>query len=444
MDWACDAHGSPEAYHLANVLVLAAYTLARRGFCLQMLLEDVSLTLWFALLGDSGIGKTSTIDMAERFIRDVWVEAGVDIKDPFVEPSGSIAGLLSALQEHYDERRDTTVAILQHDELAQVFATREPIAELLCKLCDGRDVHHLTKTAQRNKGKGHGTKLLRPKLSAIFASTEAQLADNFRTSHRAGGMFGRIQWLRPILTTTYVKHSSYKQADIKASKARRKAAVNAWADWEGRLSELSNTGLLVQFNEDAAEHIDTLLFKPFKKNLETGQNTDNMHGTRMRLVRRAQVMAAIFALCRLSLEVSLEDAEIATKLAGGLYGHATAASDLGTDEHNRLCNKVEAVVLSTGDMGCERKTIYGKVRVNKRILDEVLDTLADRDLVIPDRQRGHVHRYLHADTDRGRLALGLEKKNRAISTAINEGRQHYAAAASPDDAAANPDAKDSA
>ena len=423
MDWACYAQGSPEAYHLANVLVLAAYTLARRGFALQMTLEDISLTLWFALIGDSGIGKTTSIGMAERFIKSVWKEAGLDIVDPFIEPSGSIPGLLSALQEHYDEGRDTTVAILQHDELAQVFATREPIAELLCKLCDGRDVHHMTKTAQRGKKiKGHSTKLLAPKLSAIFASTEAQLADNFRAAHRAGGMFGRLQWLRPTLTARYVRAPSHDPAEILEAKERRTRAVNAWADWEGRLSALAMSSTSVLLSTEAAKHIDEVLFQRFKADLAKHKNTDNMHGTKMRLVQRTHVIAAIFCLSDLRLVVTLEDAETAVRLAVGLFDHAFAASDLGSSEHNRDCRKVEEIVLASGEMGCERKDIYGRLRVNKRTLDEVLDTLDDRDLVVPDRHRGQSGRYIHTATKAGMDALAGERKARTIANAVNAAR----------------------
>lgn len=422
MAWATFAQGSPEAFHLANALVLAGYTLSRRGFCLQTMLEQVHLSLWFALLGDSGAGKTTTIDMAEKFALDVWAEAGLDVGRPFVEPSGSIAGILAALADHYDSHRGTTAAILQHDELAQIFVNkREPIAELLCKLHDGRDVHYNTRTAQKGKTKGSGyDRLIAPRLCAIFASTEAQLAPYFQAAHRDGGMFGRLQWLRPVLSSRYVRATAYRPEDVQEAHLRRQTAVTAWADWEGRLSELAgSSGTAMALEPDASEYLDTQLFQVFRSALDVTANTDHLHGARMRLVRRTTVMAAIFAVSQLRLQVTLDDVQMAVQMGMKLYGHSVAAADLGSSEHNRLCAKVEEVVLAAGERGAYRKEIYYRVRVTKKQMDEIIETLIDRERIAPDRHSGVVERYVHTSTQIGQRAINVEHKSREIADVIS-------------------------
>jgi len=52
----------------------------------------------------------------------------------------------------------------------------------------------------------------------------------------------------------------------------------------------------------------------------------------------------------------------------------------------------------------------------------VLDTLDDRDLVVPDRHRGQSGRYIHTATKAGMDALAGERKARTIANAVNAAR----------------------
>ena len=423
LTWACHAQGSPEAYHLANALLFAAHTLTRRGFKLELLLDDVPLTLWFCLLGDSGLGKTTAIEMCRKFAKDVWAEACIDARDPYVEPSGSLPGILAALQEHYDEQRGTTTAILAHDELAQVLNSRDPIGEHLCKIHDSRDVAWNTKTAQAKSKKtqaGKGDTLIQPHVSAMFASTEAQLSEHFRVSHRTGGLFGRLQWIAPPLEQRYVRAGVYSALDVAEARQLRKNAVDAWADWEGQLSALAVNGAKMILSQEAAECWQTLVFGKYKDMLDLKKNADSLHGARMRLAHRTQVIAAIFAGMRGALVVSLEDMQLAAALSKGLYTHIVAAGDLGGGTHNKLCALVTLIVLRAGNAGCERRAVYDHVKTDKKTLDSVFETLIDRETIVPDTGRGVRAKFLHTSTANGVAALKVHRANVDTALAIQQ------------------------
>ena len=82
LEWAQAVHGSPPVYHLACMLVCTCYELVRRGFRLPKIADsgDYPLSLWFALIGDSGTGKSTAINAAQDFIRDSWQAASFSVQ----------------------------------------------------------------------------------------------------------------------------------------------------------------------------------------------------------------------------------------------------------------------------------------------------------------------------------------------------------------------------
>jgi len=420
LEWARAVQGSPPVYHLAAALTLAGYTLCRRGFVLRTLLEQMHPTLWFVLLGESATGKTTAIKMLEEFAREAWAECSVSA-DEFVEPSGSIPGIIHALQKRFDESRGTTVALLRHDELAQVFASREPIAELLCKLHDGRTTQHHTVTAQRSK-QASSVELVQPRLCGLFASTEEQLSPYFRDHHRLGGIFARLQWLKPAFAPAHIVSPVFTEEAVAEAWRLRAAAIAEWADWEGRLSELAADGTVMRILPSAQAVIEPLLQgarEAYAKDRE-----DALHGTRMRVAQRAYVLAMIFATARGSLVVDEVDAEPAVAVSRCFYEHAVAAAQIGTETHNpkneRLIRRVESVIKSYGEGGCQRRQIYKRVRTDKKTLDEVLETLFDRQTVVHDVTRPQRDVLVHAATKAARESLAKNADLRRIQDEIAE------------------------
>lgn len=415
--WAT-ADGGLAILHLASALVFAAHTLARRGFVLKLQGETVHPTLWVALVTGTGTGKTTAIDRAADFQLDVSRETGLGWKDPFVEPTGSIPGVFTALQDHYDEARGTTVAILHHDELSAVLATKEPIGDLLCQLHDCRTVSYHTKTARKKDASGGAEKVVEPRISALFASNRAQLGEQFRESHRIGGLFPRVQWVQPAFKP---EHRRTRVSDPSARAehtARRQEAVVAWANWEGQLSALAGAGTEVLLEPAALEYIEHAFGDQLWELTKDG-DSDNMHGTYMRLLHRTYVLATLFALSRQRLVVELEDAKAAVELARGLNAHLQAATDLGADPKQRLAKLVTGLVLAAGEQGLPRRDIYTHARVTKMVLSETIETLTDAELVIESTSLRSRKRLYHVSTAAGQRAFNQKFETDRILAALH-------------------------
>jgi hypothetical protein len=229
-------------------------------------------------------------------------------------------------------------------------------------------------------------------------------------------LFGRLQWIAPPLEQRYVRAGVYSAIDVAEARQLRKNAVDAWADWEGRLSALAVNGAKMILSQEAAECWQTLVFGKYKDMLDLKKNADALHGARMRLAHRTQVIAAIFAGMRGALVVSLEDMQLAAALSKGLYTHIVAASDLGGGTHNKLCGIVTQIVLRAGNAGCERRVVYDHLHTDKKTLDSVFDTLIDRETIVPDTGRGVRAKFLHTSTVNGVAALKVHRAN--VDTAI--------------------------
>lgn len=417
--WTNAVHASPPIYHVACALTFCAYTLCRRGFGIETLFERTHPTLQFVMLGASGCGKSTAIKLGRDFADDVWREASITLANPRVQPAGSIPGILGALQPLYDRRHNITPAWLIHDEVAQLFNSREPIAELLCQLTDGRTIEHRTKTAQRQRNSDELEKLINPRVAALFASTEAQLAPHFKESHRSGGVFARMLWIRPPL----LSHHNYQEPAtvefLEHVRTLRQRAVGSFAQWEGLLSLVdAEDGTTFSFEPEAEAALHA-----FREELKRKSDThDGLQGQRNRASDRARVIAAIFAAQRGRLTIPLEHVERAIALLQLLLryaGDTLESEELAGDSLERLCTRVEGVVRKAGERGLRRGKIYTKVRLSKDSLDRVLETLKDRERVFADTRNPNEPGVLvHSATEAGKRLLQHRQERDARAAAF--------------------------
>lgn len=403
VEWATAAYGSPPVYHLASILTVAAFELERRGFYLRRVSDGgkFPLTLWFFFVGDSGTGKSTAINAVQDFATDAWQEGSQEFPEPWLEPDGSIQGIVVALQSFYERGLNTTPCLMYHHEAAQIFNTRESIGEQLCKISDGRTFQSNYRRNQNRKGEdSNADRVINPRVSLLMASTEAQLAPHFRDHHRSGGLFTRVIWLRPTFEKADVQFSQEFRGAA-SLQAQRGEALVSMVQWFAQLSLLQADSKAFEFTQAAHEYLERKLFFPFREQFEPGAN-DNMHGVRMRLVEKSRVLAVLLAATRGSCKVEVEDVTRTVDLIQLLLEHAKKMSHFGAGEIFRHVLRVEGIIKGAGERGVFRKSIYSQLRVEKRVMDNIFDTLTDAGKVYQDFEQGGV--YVHETTEAGRGA----------------------------------------
>jgi len=398
LEWACRQHGAPPAYHVVCAIAAAIHELARRGFRLG---TGAPMSMWFALIGDSATGKSTAIDMVDDFIHEVWREAScTPTVDPWVEANGSIAGLLSSVNEHFDASRGTTVCMLYEHEFSSLFNTREAIAEFLCNLADGRTIQRNLRELQKapRAGGGRLDRVYLPCTSGLFATTEPALAAVFTDAMRHGGLFSRVWWVRPAFDSTNFRMRAVDHT------AERQDAITAWTGWLVGLG-LHET-FTIQFEPEAWEYLEQRMFRP---HAEACTEDDDLNPTRIRSVEKAQVIAALFATMQGRCVISVADVELARKFMGIMVTHTRAMQGIGSGTLMRAITKAELFVRNAGNDGVSKRDMYKKLHTDKRTMDLVLETLLDRGSVLEDKAT-RTTLYVLAETARGQEILEIRHR----------------------------------
>jgi hypothetical protein len=418
--WTTAAHGSPLEYNVAVAVTAGVHELARRGFRLPKVVDvgEYPLAVWIVLLGESATGKSTALSAGQDFLRHCWNAAGVAIDpDPWIEPEGSPQGLVTVLQEHYDEQRSTTVGLLYHHEFAAMLQSREAIGELICKLSDGRTME--LNFLNRKKAKTpNADRLINPRVSALLCTTEQQLLAHFKQAYRFGGLFTRLIWEVPTFTRDHIRLSQ-DHAGAQSARQLRDDAVDSTVGWFASLDLMgSQDGYDFKFTAEGHAVLEDRLFRPWREAYTSRVADENMHGVRMRLVEKARVFAALHASWRGQLEIKPVDVEFAVQLAQHYHSQVARVSHFGTSDIYQKIQQAEEMVRSAADIGCYRRDLYKRLKCDKKTLDTIVETLIDNGLVFHDWRMESAGRLIHASTDAGAKArehaeAKLHAKNRA-------------------------------
>lgn len=424
VQWASAIHGSPPVFHLACGIAFLLHELDRRNLRLPKVADvgDYPLTAIFLLCCQSGTGKTSAINAIQDFSRACWSDAGLDI-DPWIEPDGSVQGISHAIKEQFDEDRNTTSAIFYHQEASSLFAARDSVTELFCKLVDGRTLQSQFRYQQKAKKQDpNANKIVNPRVSGILATSEAQLAPHFKEQHRLGGIFTRLLWIRPQFEQRDIWFAQdHTGADLSIAKMRT-SLVTTTVGWMALLEQMkSEEGSKFVFSAEAHAELGRLVFDPFKAAYENAYCDDNMHGVRMRLLEKARAFAALGAAMRCSPEINTEDVVFASKLVKLFLSHTNAMAAIGAGETYRLAIRIEEIIRASGDRGSMRRELYNKIRVDKKLMDAALDTLTDAGSIFLDHEdRERNGRFVHIDSPAGQRIVEKQAEQDRITGEVRK------------------------
>lgn len=411
VQWACAVHGSPPIYHLGCGIATLLYELCWRGYRLPRIAEhgEYPLTAQFLLLGGSATGKSTAFHAVQDMARAVWDRTSTRPElDPWVELSGSVEGITSAIQSRYLEQHDNTPVILYDGEVSQAFARRDSLPEVFCKLVDGRSIQSNYRMKQRRKGANganNDDQIVNPRINSIFCTTVAQLAPHFKESHRMGGIFPRLIWLKP----------RFKDGDLwlaqdhegaQSLQTVRNGVISDWAGWTVQLELASNDfGKKFTFTAQAHDVLKNELFAKFRAAYTAETLDNNLHAVQMRLVEKARVFAALHAALRHDMCVVEDDMLFAVKLVRlflAMHTMENGAQELGTDDDVRAAKRLELVLRASGDSGLTRRELYQKTRFSKGILDNAIAQVLDEEVVFVDNsQLDRPGRFLHVDSPLG-------------------------------------------
>jgi hypothetical protein len=376
-----------------GMIAMATNELAKRGFYID---GGWPLNVWVCLVGGSSSGKSTSLSMVQRFAADLRAASAAPDDEDWIQAEGSMSGLLAALAGRFDKVRGTTTALFYHQEFATLFSAREPISEMMCQIVDGTNYERHLREIQRRADRKERERIVSPVVSAIFCTTEDQLAEQFKAAHRTGGLYSRIVWVRGEIALDNLR---LPEAYVHGIMPPAYWAVqDEWKAWLAVLEFAgADQGRAIKFTPEALELFKMAVFEPLKVKMTEG---DVWNAVRLRFVDKTRVLATVLAAGRGSLLVHPEDVQRAIRLSDLLLEHATSLSTVGTDPIFRLAGRAERFVLAQGDEGATRRELYRALRVGKRELNEALETLIDREAVIEDRKGldGRV-RLFHVDSE---------------------------------------------
>ena len=371
--WVAKTTDTPPWFHVGAALVLLAQEACRRGFTIGDGEFRITPTVWAAIIGPSGHGKSTALRRAQQFADDI--NAVRHTPDPFVNAEGSMEGIFEALTDHYEADRDTTIAILYREEFARLLEPqrRDGVSALLCEIADGVPIKRHLRGARREERNGQkvGTKLRKPRICGLFATTYSALRRTTTADHIEGGLFSRFLFFLDEQKAENLRLYATDRPKAKDS------ALKAWINWLLWLDsqEALGTKPLIRIPPEVHELVEISLF-------ETLQTAVRQHDILTPMYKRGIVqvyaVAGLFALSAGRTTVMSEDADLAVNLIErSLLSLRQLVPELGVSVLAQQMNLAFKAILAAGDRGVSRSRIYEIARGSKKAVDLILETLID-------------------------------------------------------------------
>ena len=228
-------------------------------------------------------------------------------------------------------------------------------------------------------------KSLNPRVSGLFATTEQTLAPYFGEAQRSGGIFSRVWWIKADFEKDMLRFSDSD------SETEYWEAIDAWTGWFAMMG--THEDKTIAMSPEADQLLKETLFADAVKH---SHSADDLNPVRIRIVEKARVLAAIFAVMGGRTTVSGADMEHAVSLGRILLSHSRSVTMLGAPETARMVIKAEKLIQAAGRTGMTRRQLYPRLRCDKKHMDIVLETLADKQTVREDKSGQHPH-YVHIE-----------------------------------------------
>lgn len=410
VDWASRAGPSPTLFHTHLGIIMVAWELARRDWVTDLRMTGGSmagtplhLRHWAVGVAGPGVGKSYAAHQMEEFLGS-WMEAfhnqgkaePEELPIVSLEGRSTTAGLFDVLNEKcFNEDTKMTPGIVLSTEASAPFCGAGDLPEIMCELYDcrplvERQVAHLRaeakKTGERYRGALHNARV-----SAMFFTTPngiEKIGKVLGTNLLEGGLYTRCNFSYPEVDA---KH--YFGLAFSKHGAHRAACLQSWVDWAKWLDGLETAGHPKVVEMPA--WINKNLRDQFLGALDPDERDKSLEGTFMRLMSRAKIVAAAFAMSRGDWIVSPDDADRAFNLVIDSYGaierlmpqaNVAAAPEVQAAARSTatITQRVRQEIHRSGIAGAAHSDILRTTGLPTQVVQQAIEELFERNEVRVD------------------------------------------------------------
>lgn len=437
VDWAARSGPSPTLFHLHLAITAVCWELSRRGWVTDLRMSSGSMAStplhmrhWAVGVAGPGVGKSYAAHEMEEFIAS-WMDsfhAQGKVEPPespivSLEGRSTTAGLFDVLNDKcYDEESKLTPGILLSTEASAPFCGAGDLPEIFCEIYDcralvERQVAHLRaeakKTGERYRGALHNARC-----SAVFFTTPNGIEKIGRvlgTNLLEGGLYTRCNFAYPDVDAkqyfglTFSKHATH-----------RAACLQSWVDWAKWLDGLdaANAPKVIEM----PAWVNKNLRDQFLSAVNPDESDKSLEGSFMRLMSRARIIAAAFAMSRGDWTITPDDADRAYNLVIDSYeaieklmpqANIAAAPEVqaAAKSMSTVAQRVRQEIARKGTKGCSHSDVLHATSLPTQVVQGAIEELVERDEVRIEVTK--------AASGRGRPA----KRYFAISRAEREARR---------------------
>lgn len=441
VDWASRSGPSPTLFHLHLGIIGVCWELARRGWVtdLRMTSGDLAGTPlqmrhWAVGVAGPGVGKSYAAHEMEGFL-DSWMNSfhaqgkADPPESPIVSMEGrsTTAGLFDVLNDKcYDEETKLTPGILLSTEASAPFCGAGDIPEIMCEIYDcrplvERQVAHLRaeakKTGERYRGALHNARC-----SAMFFTTPngiEKIGKVLGTNLLEGGLYTRCNFAYPDVDAV-----QYFGLAFSKHTAHRAACLQSWVDWAKWLDGLdaANAPKVIEM----PVWVNKNLRDQFLSAVNPDESDKSLEGSFMRLMSRARIIAAAFAMSRGDWTITPDDADRAYNLVIDSYeaierlmpqANVAAAPEVQAQARSTatVAARVRREIARSGAKGVSHSEVLHTTNLPTQVVQTAIEELVERNEV-----RVEVVRSTSGKGRHGKRYFAISKAEQAARKAADD------------------------
>lgn len=378
--WVTQTTDTPPWLHVGPAIAAACHEIAYRGYVVGE--HGERPRVWFALVSDPGVGKSTAIKKARAFHEDLLKDRERPAS-PYVDAEGTMSGMWEALSGCWDPERERTTAVLLREEFAALLSDkrRDDLATTFCEWYDGGTFqrHLRSLKAAARKGEKVSDTLKNTVMSAVFATTPDNLIAVAKKEHMSGGLFSRFTFMQAPADVDRLKlHPTARPGE-------RRSALGSWLKWMQWLDaeEATSGPKVIEIPGEVQAILRDSLFEGLKQGMRT---QDRLVPSRRRALVQATIIAGIFAMSQHRTVILSDDMDAAVNLIEmSLNGLVDLEPQIGTPFIVRQVQTAYQVIRAGGELGVPKTQLYRSLNCTKSVLDQVITTLLDEGSVTEQR-----------------------------------------------------------